>query len=61
VISNYGIIEKIESITAPEEQGHQPVTPICIVNSGELIGNEKLTALNADFLHHYEEDNQIES
>ena len=53
VISNYSILEKVEA--NPTGAQDKPLKQVTIIDCGELIGDQKLTAENADFLPSYTE------
>lgn len=52
VISGWDIIKQAQPIKTGAQD--KPLTPIVIKYCGELLGEEKLTAEQADFLKHYE-------
>ena len=51
VISNYATVEKIEGLETGAQD--KPVRPVTVVDCGELLGDQKLTGFNAEFLPNY--------
>jgi len=51
VIKNYGLIEKIEE--NPSGAQDKPLKQVTIVDCGELLGDDKIKADDADFLPSY--------
>lgn len=51
VISNYVAVDKVES--GPTGANDKPVKQVTIVDCGELLGDQKLTTSNAEFLPNY--------
>lgn len=53
VIHNYAFVEKIEANkTAP---GDKPISPVTIVDCGELLKDDKMAEADCDFLAHFSE------
>jgi len=51
IIKGYDVVEKMES--NPTAPGDKPIKEVKITNCGELIGDDKLTETDADFLVNY--------
>ena len=59
VIHNYDFVKQIEE--NPTGASDLPKEQVTIVDSGELKGDDKLTAETANFLKHYSGDDQEDS